>query len=193
MFIQKYVYRTNNGEVGKEYRIGEFPVYLKERGVTQILPGIGKTTRHSEIAAYLKINRKDQYSIFCLQEWIETFHRLNYDCFIVCDNPALYKILEKIVVFPSRRFQIIKSQTRVFNSLLRKMISKCWLKAGIAHFTTFSHAEKKVMRFFGMLMRTIQRSAVMLKRDVSCYGWLRNMRVVTIWMHSPMICGGLVV
>ena len=32
MFIQKYVYRTNNGEVGKEYRIGEFPVYLKERG-----------------------------------------------------------------------------------------------------------------------------------------------------------------
>lgn len=42
MFIQKYVYRTNNGEVGKEYRIGEFPVYLKERGVTQILPGIGK-------------------------------------------------------------------------------------------------------------------------------------------------------
>ena len=49
------------------------------------------------------------------------------------------------------------------------------------------------MRFFGMLMRTIQRSAVMLKRDVSCYGWLRNMRVVTIRMHSPMICGGLVV
>lgn len=148
MFIQKYIYRTNNGEVGKEYRIGEFPVYLKERGVTQILPGIGKTTRHSEIAAYLKINRKDQYSIFCLQEWIETFHRLNYDCFIVCDNPALYKILEKEVVFPSRRFQIIKSQTRVFNSLLRKMISKCWLKAGIAHFTTFSHAEKKGYTFF---------------------------------------------
>lgn len=148
MFIQKYVFRTNDGEVGKEYRIGEFPVFLKERGITEILPGIGKSTKRSEVAAYLKINRKDPYSIFCLQEWIETVHHLNYDCFIVCDNPELYKILEKKIVYPSKRFQIIKSQTRFFNGILREMISKCWLKAGIAHFSTFSHADKNGYEFF---------------------------------------------
>lgn len=148
MFIQKYRYRTLNGEIAKEYRIRQYPILFKEKGLTEVLPEIGKKTNHSEIAAYLKIKRKEGYSIFCLQEWIQTVHKLGYDCYIVCDNPDLYKILGKQIVFPSKKFQIIKSQTGVFSSLLKKMISRCWLKAGVAHFTTFTHADTNGYKYF---------------------------------------------
>lgn len=58
------------------------------------------------------------------------------------------KLLRKRLFFHQKKFQIIRSQTTTFDKSLRQMISKCWLKAGIAHFTTFLHAERNEYDFF---------------------------------------------
>lgn len=45
MFIQKYRYRTLNGEIAKEYRIRQYPILFKEKGLTEVLPEIGKKNK----------------------------------------------------------------------------------------------------------------------------------------------------
>lgn len=42
MFIQKYRYKTLNDGIAKEYRIGQYPILFKEKGLTEVLPEMGK-------------------------------------------------------------------------------------------------------------------------------------------------------
>lgn len=136
-------------DIVKEIQFFGFPLYRKI-GNKQIFFPIDKNQQntHTETAVYLKIKRSDDYAIFCLSEWLDLVHELGYDCFILCDDPVAITKIQKRIIFPNNKILIIPSDKKTLKSSLRKMISKCWLNAGLAHFTTFSHADKNHYKYF---------------------------------------------
>lgn len=66
-------------------------------------------------------------------------------------------------------------------------------KSGIAHFTTFSHAEKKGYAFFGMFDADDTAFCCNVEKRCELLRMAEEYARRNDLEHSPMICGGLVV
>ncbi|MGN1124948.1 MAG: hypothetical protein ACI4SM_02055 [Candidatus Gastranaerophilaceae bacterium] len=98
---------------------------------------------------YLKFNSNNfGYSIFCLQHWINVINEIDADFIIICDKQELIKEIKKHIIFKNDNIKIIKSDKKIPQKIVKSIASDFWLKAGIAHLTTFFHAKKNGINEF---------------------------------------------
>ncbi len=104
-------------------------------------------------AIYLKVNRNTKYAIKALQRWLDCAYYLNtiendeglpndWVIKIICDNDILENKISKCCVYPPEcRVSVIKSSDSAeVGDAAREICAAKWLKAGIAHLTTFEDA-----------------------------------------------------
>ncbi|MBO5948088.1 hypothetical protein J6Q66_04560 [bacterium] len=126
-------YRSNNNDGAKIYSC---PLFNKERN-------------DGKPIFYLKINRTDDYAFVCLQHWIDIIAKMDREFIILCDKPELEKkVLEK-VFFNSQNVNFMKSMKNGhIEKIVNTISTKFWIKATLAHLTTFYHAKKSGFNSF---------------------------------------------
>lgn len=121
---------------------------------------------------YLKVNCDNDFSLMCLQNWINIVDDFGADFYIICDKTNLkYKILKRIS-FKSENIKFLKS---VKNNYLKNIV-KCfatpiWENAAYAHLTTFYHSKNMNYKNFWnidaddtMFLAPSQKVAELLKK-----------------------------
>ena len=89
---------------------------------------------------YLKINRLADYTLPCIQHWVNIIGS-DANIVFVCDNPTLQHDVLKYIAFPSENYSFIPSLRRLTRPISKWIGTKWWKKATDAHLTTFIHAE----------------------------------------------------
>lgn len=95
---------------------------------------------------YLKINRDIGYTFRNLKRWLRIAVERNAKCFLICDNKKLKHSIEKTIDmsgysgFNIEWIESIKSKQAI--KLIDNMANERWKNAGLAHLTTFLHAQK---------------------------------------------------
>ena len=124
-------------------RSGPF-VYLFGK---QIRPRKKKTPQKSpwvdpnQPVIYLKVNRLADYTIPCIQRWVNTVYKMRADYYFICDNKQLeYQIL-KSVIFPDEEIKFLRSERRYLRKIGQVVATKGWQNAAYAHLTPFYHAK----------------------------------------------------
>lgn len=137
-----YKYKTNNG---KSISINIFNKYLidisriKNKHI-QIDKISQKKYTH---VMYLKINKNTDYSLKCLQHWINIAYHFNSDFYILCDNIKVKKSILKNIYFYNGNIKFLNSNRKRFlTRFVNKISDKYWYNATYAHLTTFLHAKK---------------------------------------------------
>ena len=88
------------------------------------------------------------YSILCIQHWIDVLHYIKADFYFICDNKQLeYRILEQ-VYFYSTDIKFILSMKKRLKSVCKTVATEKWEKAACAHLTSFYHAKDKDIKKF---------------------------------------------
>ena len=100
---------------------------------------------------YLKVNRDENYTYRNLQHWIDIVSEIPEGvAYIICDNETVRKkIFEKINCINTKVY-IIESN-RINSELEFLLLNICisgWKKPGLAHLTTFLHAEENSFQEF---------------------------------------------
>lgn len=96
----------------------------------------------SQPVFYLKINRKADYTINCIQRWVNIAYNLKSDFYFICDNKQLeYDVLSH-VVFPDIRVKFLRSERKELKSICETVSTGKWINVACAQLTTFYHARK---------------------------------------------------
>lgn len=91
---------------------------------------------------YFKINRIADYTISCIQQWVDVAYQMKADFVFVCDNTQLeYQVLNG-VKFPSSDVKFIPSMKGALRRICKAISTPIWEKAACAHLTPFYHARK---------------------------------------------------
>lgn len=90
---------------------------------------------------YLKVNRVSDYSLPCIQNWVNTI-KTNGNIVFICDNKKLRYEIFKIIFFYGLNFDVIPSMRDKTRPISQFIGTKYWKKATDAHLTSFTHAEK---------------------------------------------------
>lgn len=96
---------------------------------------------------YLKINRDTGYTIRNLKRWLKIAAARKTKCFLICDNERLKENVVKAIDMESYSdlgvewMESIRSKQAL--NLIGNMANERWKNAGLAHLTTFLHAEKQ--------------------------------------------------
>ena len=88
---------------------------------------------------YFKVNRIADYTIPCVQRWVNTAYRMRADYCFICDNKQLELRILKTVHFPDANVKFIPSERRYLQKN-GKVVSDRWQNAAYAHLTPFYHA-----------------------------------------------------
>ncbi len=105
----------------------------------------------NDLIMYLKVNRTDDYSFWCLQEYINISNILKAKFIIICDNLRLEKMILKRIVFQDSHINFMRSYKKGYNKFIKSIASPFWEKAAYAHLTTFLHAQKyKITNFWNI-------------------------------------------
>ena len=95
---------------------------------------------------YLKINRDTGYTIRNLKRWLRIGAERKAKCFLICDNEKLKESVTKAIDmngysdFDAEWIESDKSKHAL--NLIENMANERWKNAGLAHLTTFLHAQK---------------------------------------------------
>ena len=149
-----------------------------------------RMARAFDTAFYLKINRNENYAIACLNRWFEIAEAMNADCYIICDNKALQKRVEREVNSRHCEKKFLKSvnKPRIINNICTSIWSK---KAGNAHLSTFYYARQNRHKHFWnidaddtMFLLNAKKVAKILK-EVATYAKTHNIHAFSLDMwHS---------
>ncbi len=95
---------------------------------------------------YLKVNRENNYSLRCLQQWIDvvaTFE--NSKAYILCDRESLKNTINETIDFKNTDIQFLGScyDSEDLKYIVGNVTDAHWTKAGFAHLTTFLHAKEQ--------------------------------------------------
>ena len=97
---------------------------------------------------YLKVNIDESYTLPCLEKWVRVAELKGDDYLIICDN----KKLEERIVSSGRFLENIKKKIipsdESVSYLSELHLGENWYKAGNAHLTTFSLAQKSNLENF---------------------------------------------
>lgn len=104
--------------------------------------------KKNKTVCYLKVNRIREYTLLCIQNWLNVLKHKDTDIFIICDNKALEKQIQNNIIFPNTNVHFIKSNIRATKKLGDKIAIKKWRKAAYAHLTTYFHAHKNGYKSF---------------------------------------------
>ena len=96
--------------------------------------------RTFDTAFYLKINRNENYAIVCLNQWFKIAQIMNADCYIICDNKALQKRVEREVDSCHIEKKFLPSMKKP--KIIKHICTSIWAKnAGNAYLSTFYYAK----------------------------------------------------
>lgn len=97
---------------------------------------------------YLKINRKADYTINCIQHWVNIAYNLKSDFYFICDNKQLeYDVLNR-VVFPDINVKFLRSERKALKTVCETVSTGKWINVASAQLTTFYHANKNGIKRF---------------------------------------------
>lgn len=98
---------------------------------------------------YLKINRNESFTLFCIQNWINIINEMNGDFYIICDNKKLEFNVLRNIIFPNRDIKMIKSRRKgILRKIVKTVANKWWYNPAYAHLTSFFHAKENNIRDF---------------------------------------------
>lgn len=98
---------------------------------------------------YLTVNKLSDYTILCIQQWIDVIYYMKSDFYFICDNKQLeYRILKE-VVFYGTDIKFMPSMKRRLKSICKTVATEKWKNAACAHLTSFYHAKDRgILRFW---------------------------------------------
>lgn len=99
-------------------------------------------------AVYLKVNRNEEFALRNLSRWIDVSILLNADCYILCDNPELNKIIKTDCMFSYKCNFIESNKGEEAKEIVCNIANKNWADAAYAHLTTFIHAAELGYDYF---------------------------------------------
>lgn len=108
---------------------------------TQVRMGGGGT--QSREMFYLKVNRIADYTIPCIQGWLNVIACMGADYCIVCDNKRLESKILRECYFPDGEIRIIKSMTKPMAGYIWNIQSGSWYFTTLAHLTPFYDAKQR--------------------------------------------------
>lgn len=119
---------------------------------------------------YFKINRDAEYTVSCVQGWIDIAHEMGRNFVFVCDNKLLeYKIITKCQ-FYEENIVFFSSIGKELNDIVRNLCTGNWSNATHAHLTPFYDAKRlKIARFWNIdaddttIALSTKRTAELLK------------------------------
>ena len=65
---------------------------------------------------YLKVNAESDYSIFCIQHWVNIAILFNAKMIFVCDKSSLKKTILEKIDFKSNKYEFIQSEKKKLKS-----------------------------------------------------------------------------
>lgn len=97
---------------------------------------------------YFKINRMADYTVSCIQHWVDVAYQMKADFMFLCDNTQLeYQVL-KDVKFPSADVKFMPSMRKALKSATKVVATPRWQNAACVHLTPFYNAEKNNIKKF---------------------------------------------
>ena len=149
--LKKLKIRSSKGK-RRQIRLLDIPIleYEKRPDKTsyKLFP-LCKVKKNEDTVVYLKVKAIRNYSLACIQLWLNVVEHLGYDYYIICDKTDVRDQIEKFLTFPNSNIKFIKSQVSLKQKLfVQKSIHKKWVNAGIAHLTTFYNAKKINTKYF---------------------------------------------
>ncbi|WP_428058217.1 hypothetical protein [Candidatus Avelusimicrobium faecicola] len=98
---------------------------------------------------YLKVNRLADYTLPCIQHWINIINNTGADFYFLCDNKKLQNEILRWICFPNRNVKFISSWRKKLKKIIFNIGTKNWIKATAAHLTSFYHAkQQKITKFW---------------------------------------------
>lgn len=98
---------------------------------------------------YLKVNRLADYTLPCIQHWINVINNMGADFYFLCDNKKLQNEILRWICFPNMNVKFISSsKCSQLRKIVKNISTRFWIKATYAHLTTFFHAKKTGVRSF---------------------------------------------
>jgi len=103
---------------------------------------------HSGPTFYLKINRMSEYTLMCIQHWLNIIFEMDGDFYFVCDNKRLERMIVKYLIFRDGDIKFMQSQRRKLKNVARNLWTGHWEMATYAHLTPFYHAKENGIKDF---------------------------------------------
>lgn len=91
---------------------------------------------------YFKINREADYTMMCVQHWINIADILNAKLYFVCDNKNLERTIVRNSTFRDGSTCFIRSRRRELKHIAENIYTDFWGNATYAHLTPFYHAQE---------------------------------------------------
>lgn len=103
-----------------------------------------------EKAFYLKINRGEEFAFKNLSRWIDVSYLLGADCYIICDDEEIEKMVHtKLLLY--RDIVFIKSERHgAIYDIVENIANRNWKNAAYAHLTSFAHSYENYSYFWNI-------------------------------------------
>lgn len=137
-----HIHTYQNASIHYIYLFGKKIYPFKSKGST------GNWYDPAQPVMYLKINRKADYTLNCIQHWVNIAYHLKSDFYFICDNKQLeYNVLNH-VTFPDLNVKILKSERKALRTIAETVSTGKWINVANAQLTTFYHAKKNGIKRF---------------------------------------------
>lgn len=95
---------------------------------------------------YFKVNRQADYTLMCIQHWVNTIRYFDCDFYFVCDNKRLERDIVRYICFKDTNIKFIRSQRKQLKKIANNLYTKYWKNATYAHLTPFYHAKEHAFK-----------------------------------------------
>lgn len=136
--------KSENGDKKKVLRFFNKPFlkFYKLKDKKYTITYIKRKTKNYDEVFYLKINDVKEYSLRCLQKWIDIANEFSGKVYIVCDNDKVKKQILKDIVFYDDDVEFIGTRIKKILPYVKAISDKFWYKAVWAKLAIFLHAKE---------------------------------------------------
>lgn len=120
-------------------------------GITVSKYFFSKTKRIIDIDApvfYLKVNRIADYTLRCIQEWLNIVYEMKADFYFICDSDLLRHMILNTCRFQDGDIKFLKSMRKELKHTAKNLYTGHWKNATYAHLTPFYHAKNNGIKRF---------------------------------------------
>lgn len=101
---------------------------------------------------YLKVNQKENWSMKCLQHWVDTIETMpgSNRIFVLCDKEDVKGTVQEEICFGKVQISFLQSERSApeLKHVVSSVTKKSWGNAAYAHLTTFYHARENGFKYF---------------------------------------------
>lgn len=126
----------SSGNCHRTYFLGKVVKHTAGRRCAQ------KTPIHSGPVFYLKINRIADYTLMCIQNWLNVIFYMDGDFYFVCDNKRLEREIVSRLYFRDGDIKFMSSRRKELKNVAKNLWTGSWEMATYAHLTPFYHAKE---------------------------------------------------